>query len=262
MNEANTKEANANPKAGADVKRGLDLPFFATPGILNGMTEQSLARAKENYEKLNAASGAINDVLGEAYSTNARGIADYTAKVIEFSGANTTSAFDFLTPSPGHEIAFGNPAALRHARPQELRSHDRAKPGALGARPQGRDRDCRANQEEFCQRAAEGVLVLIRTFAAPPGSAGTSAPREKGALQPMASRHAADTKIQQEEQDGRRHDQMPRDGARYPDRHESGSGKVSMQSGIFRAHLLLDLRSQPRMVCQGGLGSRAGRETA
>jgi phasin len=96
VNEANTKEANANPKAGADVNRGLDLPFFATPGILNGMTEQSLARAKENCEKMNAASGAITGVLSEAYSTNARGIADYTAKVIEFSGANTNSAFDFL----------------------------------------------------------------------------------------------------------------------------------------------------------------------
>ncbi len=95
MNEANTKEANANPKAGADVNRGLDLPFFATPGILNGMTEQSW-RARENCEKMNAASGAITGVLSEAYSTNARGIADYTAKVIEFSGANTNSAFDFL----------------------------------------------------------------------------------------------------------------------------------------------------------------------
>jgi phasin len=97
VNEANTKEANADPKAGSDVKRALDLPFFATSGIFSGMTEQSLARAKENYEKLNAASGAITGVLGEAYSTNARGIADYTAKVIEFSGANTTSAFDFLS---------------------------------------------------------------------------------------------------------------------------------------------------------------------
>jgi len=96
VNEANTKEANTDPKADPAVKRPLDLPFFATPGILNGMTEQSLARAKENYEKLNAASGAIAGVLSEAYSTNARGIADYTAKVIEFSGANTNSAFDFL----------------------------------------------------------------------------------------------------------------------------------------------------------------------
>ena len=97
MNEANTKEANADPKAGSDVKRALDLPFFATSGIFSGMTEQSLARAKANCEKLNAASGAITDVLREAYSASAKGVADYTAKVIEFSGANTTSAFDFLS---------------------------------------------------------------------------------------------------------------------------------------------------------------------
>ena len=97
MSKANTKEANANPKANADVKRSLELPFFASPGILNGVTEQSMARAKENYEKLKTASGAITDVLRESYSTNAKGTAEYAAKVIEFSGANTSSAFDFLS---------------------------------------------------------------------------------------------------------------------------------------------------------------------
>jgi phasin len=43
------------------------------------------------------ASGAINDALRESYSANAKGAADYAAKVIEFSGANANSAFDFLT---------------------------------------------------------------------------------------------------------------------------------------------------------------------
>jgi len=43
------------------------------------------------------ASGAINDALLQSYSANAKGAADYAAKVIEFSGVNTTSAFDFLT---------------------------------------------------------------------------------------------------------------------------------------------------------------------
>ena len=73
----------------------------------------------------------------------------------------------------------------------------------------------------------------------------------------MANRHAADKKQQRKEQDGRRHDQMPRDRTRDPDRHESGSGELSMQPGVFRAHLLFDLPGQSRMVCQGGLGSRA-----
>jgi phasin len=96
VNEADTKEKNTNPKAGTS-ERGLDLPFFTAPGILGGIAEQSMVRAKDNCEKMKAASGAITDVLREAYSTNARGVADYTTKVIEISGANTTSAFDFLT---------------------------------------------------------------------------------------------------------------------------------------------------------------------
>ena len=37
------------------------------------------------------------DILREAYSTNAKGAADYGVKVIEISGVNTNSAFDFLT---------------------------------------------------------------------------------------------------------------------------------------------------------------------
>ena len=97
MNEANVKEASTNSKADADVKRGFDLPFFTTPGIINGITDQGMTRVKENYEKLRIASGEITDVLREAYSSNAKGAAEYATKVIEFSGANTSSAFDFLS---------------------------------------------------------------------------------------------------------------------------------------------------------------------
>lgn len=94
MNEANTNEANANPNAGST-------PFFAVPGIFDGLAEQNMIRAKENIEKMKMTSGAINDALRESYSTNARAAADYAAKVIEFSGANTSSAFDFLTDLMG-----------------------------------------------------------------------------------------------------------------------------------------------------------------
>jgi phasin len=54
-------------------------------------------QARENYEKMKAASGEIADILRETYSTNAKDAADYGAKVIEISGVNTNSAFDFLT---------------------------------------------------------------------------------------------------------------------------------------------------------------------
>ena len=260
MNEANTKEANANPKAGADVKRALDLPFFATPGIFNGMTEQSLARAKENYEKMKAASGAITGVLRRSLFDQRQGRRGLHRQSHRVLGRQHHLGLRFSQPSPGHEIALGNPAALRHARPQELRSHDRAKPGALGARPQGSDRDCRSNQEEFCQRAAEGVLVLIRTFAARRDRLEQALPARRA----HSSRWRTDLPPPKNPGSSKMGVVMikcPETGRAIPTGMKA-TGKVLKQSGVFRAHFLFDLRSQPRMVCQGGLGSRVSRGAA
>jgi phasin len=86
VNDANVKvEANANPPN-----------VFVMPGIFRGIAEQSVARARDNCEKIKSASGEIADILRETYSTNAKGAADYGVKVIEISGVNTNSAFDFL----------------------------------------------------------------------------------------------------------------------------------------------------------------------
>ena len=96
MNQTNTKEMGADPKVSTDEKRS-GMPFLAVPDIFGGLTEQSMSRTKESIEKMKMASGAINDALLQAYSAHTKGAADYAAKVIEFSGANTSSAFDFLT---------------------------------------------------------------------------------------------------------------------------------------------------------------------
>ena len=98
--EVNTNEPNANVRANG--KPGLDmalfeLPKIAVPGIFRGIAEQSVMQARENYEKMKAASEEMADVLRETYSSNAKGAADYGAKVIEISGVNTNSAFDFFT---------------------------------------------------------------------------------------------------------------------------------------------------------------------
>ena len=106
MNDADMKvEVNTNPpnaNGQANEKRGFDMPLFelpkmAMPGVFRGIAEQSVVRAKENYEKMKAASEEMADILRETYSTNAKGAADYGVKVIEISGVNTNSAFDFLT---------------------------------------------------------------------------------------------------------------------------------------------------------------------
>jgi phasin len=107
VTQANTKETNVDPKVGTDHKHS-GMPFLAVPGIFNGLAEQNMTRTKENIEKMKTASGAINDALLQAYSANAKGAADYAAKVIEFSGANTNSAFDFLT----HLLGMKSPSEI------------------------------------------------------------------------------------------------------------------------------------------------------
>ncbi len=106
MNQANTKETNADPKAGTEKRSAMSFP--AVPGVFDRFAEQNMIRAKENIEKMKVTSGAINDALREAYSANAKGAADYAAKVIEFSGANTNSAFDFLT----HLLGMKSPSEI------------------------------------------------------------------------------------------------------------------------------------------------------
>lgn len=89
-------EMDRNAKTGAGEKLGFDLPFFAMPGIFNGFAEQGAVQAREGCDRMKAASGEVADIFREAYSTNAKGAADYGAKVMEISHANTNSAFDFL----------------------------------------------------------------------------------------------------------------------------------------------------------------------
>jgi phasin len=101
VNETNVKVEVSDPPPNAKVhtseKQGFGMPFFTMPGIFGGIAEQSVVRARENYEKMKAASGEMVDIFRETYSTNAKGAADYGSKIIEISGANTNSAFDFLT---------------------------------------------------------------------------------------------------------------------------------------------------------------------
>jgi phasin len=97
--EVNTNEPNANVRPNG--KPGLDmalfeLPKMAVPGIFRGIAAQSVLQARENCEKMKAVSEGMADVLRETYSSNAKGAADYGVKVIEISGVNTNSAFDFF----------------------------------------------------------------------------------------------------------------------------------------------------------------------
>ena len=188
MNEANVKEASTNSKADADVKRGLDLPFFTTPGIINGITDQGMTRVKENYEKLKIASGEITDVLREAYSSNAKGARNMPPK---------SSSSPAPTPVPLSIFSATSWARSRYRKSCSSPSHTAArtskqqphKTGNFGRSP-GRPRPRRPSQSRrvlpaCCRRRPSSKSILRK----PPESAGASAARHsrisRCALQPI-----------------------------------------------------------------------------
>lgn len=85
---------------------GMPLPDFskfALPSI--GGSEQVLARTREGFEKIRAASEEMTETLHEAYSGNARSATDYGLKVLEISNANAAATLDFLIHLCGSKSA-------------------------------------------------------------------------------------------------------------------------------------------------------------
>ena len=99
--------AKAKPKATAvasempkfEIPR-FDLPKFEVPKMevpaaFREFAEKSVTQAKDNWEKMKAASEEASDLIEDSYATASKGAADYGLKVIEVSRANTNAAFDF-----------------------------------------------------------------------------------------------------------------------------------------------------------------------
>ena len=83
----------------------LDFSKIASHGVVGEFAEQGLARARENCEKIKAASEEMAEALRESYSTNARSATDYGLKVFEISNANAASALDFFVHLFGSKSA-------------------------------------------------------------------------------------------------------------------------------------------------------------
>jgi len=83
----------------------LDFSKIASPGLVGELAEQGLARAREGYAKIKAASEEMTEALHETYSSNARAATDYGLKVVEISNANTASALDFFVHLFGSKSA-------------------------------------------------------------------------------------------------------------------------------------------------------------
>jgi phasin len=70
------------------------------PQAFREVAEKSTAQAKENFEKLSAASGEAAEAMKTTYLTAMKGAQNYSAKVIEFAQANADATFTFAKELP------------------------------------------------------------------------------------------------------------------------------------------------------------------
>ena len=96
---ANFASTNETPKF--EIPR-FDLPTFEVPKMevpaaFRDFAEKSVTQAKDNWEKMKAASEEASDLIEDSYATASKGAADYGLKLIEASRTNTNSMFDYAT---------------------------------------------------------------------------------------------------------------------------------------------------------------------
>ena len=137
----------------------FEMPKMEVPAAFREFAEKSVTQAKDNWEKMKAASEEASDLIEDSYATASKGAADYGLKVIEVSRANTNATFDFATQlMTVKSLSEAVELSTAHMRKQ-FETMTAPEQGTHRAGPEGHDRDGRADQGKRHQRLQEGRLI-------------------------------------------------------------------------------------------------------
>jgi phasin len=75
----------------------FEMPKLEIPAAFREFAEKGVSQAKDNWEKMKAATEEATDVLEDSYATATKGAADYGVKLIDAARTNTNAYFDFAT---------------------------------------------------------------------------------------------------------------------------------------------------------------------
>lgn len=75
----------------------FEVPKMEVPAAFREIAEKSVTQAKDNWEKMKAATEEATDLMEGSYATASKGAADYGFKMIEAARANTNAMFDYAT---------------------------------------------------------------------------------------------------------------------------------------------------------------------
>jgi phasin len=73
----------------------FEIPNLEVPAAFREFAEKGVTQAKDNWEKMKAATEEATDMLEDSYTTATKGATDYGLKVIEIARTNTNTSFDF-----------------------------------------------------------------------------------------------------------------------------------------------------------------------
>lgn len=92
---------------------------FEVPESMRAFAEKGVSQARDSYAKFKDAAESSNSTIEAVFTSASRGVSAYSAKVMEFAKANTTTNLDFAqellgvkSPSEALELCTG------HARKQ------------------------------------------------------------------------------------------------------------------------------------------------
>jgi phasin len=73
----------------------FEMPKLEVPAAFRELAEKGVSQAKDNWEKMKAATEETTDLIETSYACASKGAAEYGRKVIEAARANTNATFDF-----------------------------------------------------------------------------------------------------------------------------------------------------------------------
>ena len=97
MTEASVKSKKSAFEMPTFEMPNFEMPKMEIPAAFRELAEKSVSQAKDNWEKMKAATEDATDMIESSYSTASKGAADYGLALIDAARANTNAAFDFCS---------------------------------------------------------------------------------------------------------------------------------------------------------------------
>ncbi len=97
-------EAALKPKMPASIFEmpmmempNFEMPKMEVPAAFREFAEKSVTQAKDNWEKMKAATEEATDMIETSYSTASKGASDYGLALIDATRANANASLDFYS---------------------------------------------------------------------------------------------------------------------------------------------------------------------